>query len=371
MTETSKYTANWRSPFFVRAIAHVVVWVWRWQDDRDAQLPAIGRLTAHVGLILVVACLVVLGALRLDSPFAAVYRADSSLLGGFAQDVDAAVSETSMLERPYYRVASQARIVRQAQAHTAIPDRPRLEITTYTVVPGDTAEKIAERFGLQPTTLMWSNPEMEKMPDLLQVGQQLTILPIDGVYHTVGVSDTLESIATTYKVDVDAITACSFNIIADSRELDIDSKLIVPGGSKPYEARMVTAYAGPVPEGTQASGLFYWPASGVLTQGYWYGHRAIDIGAPLGSAISASDGGFVSFAGWTDIGYGYLVVLDHQNRYQTYYAHLNDIFVHEGDVVNRGQVIGAMGSTGNSTGPHLHFEIRLDHYPTNPLIFLR
>jgi murein DD-endopeptidase MepM/ murein hydrolase activator NlpD len=107
-----------------------------------------------------------------------------------------------------------------------------------------------------------------------------------------------------------------------------------------------------------------------LTQGYWYGHRAIDIGAPIGSAIYASDGGFVSFVGWTDIGYGYLVVVDHNNSYQTYYAHLSNIFVSEGQVVSAGEVIGAMGSTGNSTGPHLHFEIRLKGYPTDPTIYL-
>jgi murein DD-endopeptidase MepM/ murein hydrolase activator NlpD len=125
-----------------------------------------------------------------------------------------------------------------------------------------------------------------------------------------------------------------------------------------------------LPLAAQASGNFRWPASGALTQGYWYGHRAIDIGASVGAAIRAADSGFVSFAGWTDIGYGYLIVIDHQNGYQTYYAHLSDIFVREGEVVEAAQVIGAMGSTGNSTGPHLHFEIRYDYYPTNPLIYL-
>lgn len=371
MTDTPKYSSDWRSPLFVRLMASVAAWIWRWGDDRDGQRPAIGRLTAHGALVLVIALLVILGALRLDSPSAIVSVADKTLIEGFVQGVDAAASAAAVVDRPYYRVASQAKIVRQAEVHTFVPERPRLEITTYTVAAGDTAEKIAAYFGLQPTTLMWSNPEMESMPDLLRVGQVLTILPIDGVYHTVTVSDTLESIAKAYKVDAEAIVTCSFNEFAPDGKPAVGSSLIVPGGTKPYEAREVTAYAGPVPEAAPASGLFNWPAAGVLTQGYWYGHRAIDIGASIGAAIAASDSGFVSFAGWTDNGYGYLVVLDHQNRYQTYYAHLSDVFVREGEVVNAGQVIGAMGSTGNSTGPHLHFEIRYDYYPTNPLIYLR
>jgi len=296
--------------------------------------------------------------------------ANHSLLGGFAQNVDAASAAVTSVERPYYRVAAQARIARQADIHTAIPERPRLEITTYTVAAGDTAEKIADGFDLQPTTLMWSNPEMEKTPDLLRVGQELTILPLDGVYHTVEVSDTLESIAQAYKVAVDTVRACAWNDIPPNGTLSVGGKLIVPGGTKPYIARTVTAYAGPVSDSAEASGLFYWPASGVLTQGYWYGHRAIDIGAAVGAAIRASDNGFVSFAGWTDIGYGYLIVVEHQNGYQTYYAHLANIYVREGEAVSGAQVIGAMGSTGNSTGPHLHYEIRYNGYPTNPLIYL-
>jgi murein DD-endopeptidase MepM/ murein hydrolase activator NlpD len=96
----------------------------------------------------------------------------------------------------------------------------------------------------------------------------------------------------------------------------------------------------------------------------------VDIANAIGAAIVASDSGYVSFAGWTDIGYGYLIVVDHANGYQTYYAHLNDIYVIEGQAVDAGQVIGAMGSTGNSTGPHLHFEVRYGGYPTNPLVYL-
>jgi murein DD-endopeptidase MepM/ murein hydrolase activator NlpD len=370
MTDHSNELVHWHRPFLVRSIVRIVALAWRWHDDRVGQRPLLGRFTSHVALVLMLLFLVVLGSLSLDSLSAVVNVADQTILAGFVQSVDAAPSTEVVTGSPYTSVAAQARIARQAQVHTAIPERPRLEVISYTVQAGDTAEKIADAYGLLPTTLLWSNPEMEKMPDLLNVGQVLTILPIDGVYHTVAPSDTLESLAETYKVDVSAITGCPFNTIPTDGLLIEGASVIVPGGTKPYLAREVTTYAGPVPDTTQSSGVFAWPASGVLTQGYWYAHRAIDIGGFVGSAIRASDGGYVSFAGWTDIGYGYLVVLNHENNYQTYYAHLSDIYVYEGQSVSAGDVIGAMGSTGNSTGPHLHFEVRYDGYPTNPLIYL-
>jgi murein DD-endopeptidase MepM/ murein hydrolase activator NlpD len=320
--------------------------------------------------VITVSILVIGGSLKLQSLKSIVAMADETFLHGLAKNVDAA-SQTLVIDEQSYRMdASQARIVRRADWHTAIPKRPRLDVVTYTVQAGDTAESIAAQFDLQPTTLMWSNAEMEKMPDLLKVGQVLTILPIDGVYHQVEVSDTLQSLSKAYKVDITDIVKCPFNPFVEGAKLSAGQKLIIPGGTKPYKPQNVTEYEGPVPTDAESTGAFSWPSWGMLTQGYWYGHRAVDIGASVGSAIRASDGGYIAFAGWTDIGYGYLLVVDHQNGYQTYYAHLSNIFVKEGEVIDRGQVIGAMGSTGNSTGPHLHFEVRFNGYPTNPLIYL-
>ena len=370
MSEVPTDALSWRGSVLVHGIARAAGLIWRWNNDYVGQRPTLGRLTAHVGLIITLAFLVLLGNLGLDSLSSLVDVADKTFLKGLAQNVDAASDAGTVVERPYTRVSSHALIGRQAQAHTAIPQRPRLGVETYTVQPGDTAEKIAESFGLQPTTLLWSNPEMEKAPDLLNIGQVLTILPLDGVYHTVAVSDTLESLAQLYKVEEEQISSCPFNDIPADLELVVGSKIIVPGGTKPYETRNVVLVSSPAPVSVQASGLFQRPAPGVITQGYWYGHRAIDIGAPLGTVIRAADSGYVSFAGWTDIGYGYLLVIDHNNGYQTYYAHLSWYFVEEGAVVTAGQEIGKMGSTGNSTGPHLHFEIRYNGYPLNPTNYL-
>ena len=180
----------------------------------------------------------------------------------------------------------------------------------------------------------------------------------------------MDSLAAFYQVVSSTIALCEYNQLRPPYTLVEDSYLIIPDGQKPYIPKLVTAYDGPVPEGAQGSGQFQWPLLGRLTQGYWYGHRAIDIAAPIGSALLAADGGFISFAGWTDVGYGYLVVIDHNNGFLTYYAHMSQIYVYEGQAVERGQVIGAVGNTGWSTGPHLHFEIRYQGAQQNPRAYL-
>jgi murein DD-endopeptidase MepM/ murein hydrolase activator NlpD len=218
---------------------------------------------------------------------------------------------------------------------------------------------------------MWANPAVEDAPDLLRIGQEVIILPIDGAYHRVEAEDTFASIAEKYEVKPDAIVSCRYNDLENTHgAIEPGDYLIVPGGEKPYEPKVVTAYAGPVPQGARGTGRFQWPVLGRITQGYWYGHRAIDIGAPSGSAVLATDGGFISFAGWTDVGYGYLIVVDHANGFATYYAHLSNIYVTEGQAVDRGKVIGAAGNTGNSTGPHLHFEVRRYGVQQNPRAYL-
>jgi murein DD-endopeptidase MepM/ murein hydrolase activator NlpD len=147
--------------------------------------------------------------------------------------------------------------------------------------------------------------------------------------------------------------------------------------AQPLSVAPMTAYAiggpraslaGPVPrDWPYGSGNFAWPVFGWLSQGYREDHRAIDIAAPIGSFVAAADRGVVIRAGWNDQGYGLFVVIDHNIDYVTLYSHLNDVFVREGEIVGQGQVIGTVGSTGRSTGPHLHFEIRDFGRRTNPL----
>jgi murein DD-endopeptidase MepM/ murein hydrolase activator NlpD len=274
--------------------------------------------------------------------------------------------------------ASQEAIVRAAVPHTIVPDRSnngadtREEVLTYIVETGDTVSGIAAKFGLTPETVTWANQALEKNPDLLQVGQRLLILPVDGVYHQVTNDDTIESIATTYKTDLTAIIDYPLNALAsDSLLLQPDQWLIVPGGNKPYVPRTVTAYSGSVPQDAAVgTGIFVWPVSGTVTQGPWSGHMALDIAGWLGAPVLAADSGHIVLAGWDDTGYGNVVVVDHGNGFQTLYAHLQGFNVETGVDVSKGQQIATMGSTGNSTGTHTHFEIRQGTVQRNPLGFL-
>jgi len=348
------------------ALAQRAVQFWEWKSKRRYWAPA-NRLTAHIALAIAAAIYLFLRSLPPIS-FVGVSFAHTAYTNVKQPPVDNA----HVAHANWYSVFGHSFVIEvEAQPHTEIPKRPRLGVITYTVQLGDTVQDIAARFDLEPSTIMWANPAVENAPDLLRIGQELLILPVDGVYHTVKEGETLESIAKKYKVEVDAITSCPYNPLQPPDfVIEPGMKLIVPGGQKPWTPKVVTSYTGPIPEEAQGTGLFQWPVLGYITQGYWYGHRAIDIGVPMGTAVHAADGGFVSFAGWTDVGYGYLIVIDHANGFVTYYAHLSNFYVTAGQKVESGQVIGATGNTGWSTGPHLHFEIRYLGVPQNPRTYL-
>ncbi len=269
-------------------------------------------------------------------------------------------------------VSATGPLMRAAVPFTTIPERPRLDIEIYSVRPGDTVFDIAAKFGLKPETIMWSNIELELNPDLLRVNDELVILPVDGVYHQVKKGDTITALAKRYKVQPAAIVGYAWNELNSADEpLPAERYLIIPGGEKPFVPRRVSVYNGPIPPGARkGTGTFVWPASGTMTQQYWNGHRAIDIASWTGAPVVASDSGYIVYAGWNDDGYGNLVIINHGNGYRTYYAHLNIVLVRTGESVGQGQHIGSIGSTGRSTGPHLHFEIRFNEVLRNPLGFL-
>jgi murein DD-endopeptidase MepM/ murein hydrolase activator NlpD len=380
---------------FARGVAWTATRTCQVTVDWRGVRPIVLRTSAHLAILLLALAAVAFSGMNLPTrgPMDSVDQAKK--LAGFAQAsvsvlspaqepaaialpasqpaaaANTLVSNANALGGSFHWVQNDATIVRLAQPHTEIPIRPRLSVITHTVQAGETVESIAALYRLEPTTVLWSNLDLEEMPDMLRIGQKVAILPVDGVYHTVTEDDTLASIAEKYKVEVAAITGLSFNSLREPVFLiQPGMKLIVPGGTKPYVPRTVTSFSGPVPTNSGGTGMFMWPVGGALTQGYWYGHRAIDIGAPTGSAVVAGDTGYVSFAGWTDIGYGYLIIVDHANGYSSYYAHLSQLYVLLGQQVDKGQVIGAVGSTGNSTGPHLHLEIRYNGVEQNPLVLL-
>jgi len=254
------------------------------------------------------------------------------------------------------------------------------EVVIYIVQDGDTLSSIAERYGLQVTTILWENNLTEKAQ--LKPGQELRILPIDGIRHKVARGETIQSVAKKYgqedEAEAQKIVSYPFNEFLNDEtfELATGQFLLVPDGIKPNDpvAAPVTR-RGPITRdagAVTASGSFAWPAGGKITQGYRFYHKGIDIANRGGGAVLAADAGTVRVAGWPDnSGYGNRVIIDHGNGFVTLYAHMSMIQVQVGQRVNRGDVLGQMGSTGRSTGVHLHFEIRQGSVMLDPLSVLK
>lgn len=313
---------------------------------------------------------------------------------------DSALAETSeqidlnqLESSPTSENSLDVGIARTIDFKTTIPTRPRVNVITYTVQQGDTLFEIADNFGLQPETLLWGNFEsLEDNPNLLKPNMILNILPTNGVYYQWHEGDSVDRIASEFKTNTLAILDYPGNridlteIAEGSVNIPEGTWLIVPDGKRPLKdwgppaiSRANPAVAryygegacGSVYEGAIGTGTFIWPTSyhGV-TQGYHGIHPAIDVGGSMGDAIVASDSGVIVFAGWSNFGYGYMIVVDHGNGFQTAYAHLSAVAVGCGQSVFQGGYIGAMGSTGNSTGPHLHYEISFNGAKPNPLDYL-
>lgn len=247
--------------------------------------------------------------------------------------------------------------------------KPRDQIIKYEVQDGDTVSGVAEKFGISIDTILWQNGLSANSK--IKPGQEIEILPVTGVSHKVVKGDTIYSIAKKYDSEAQAIVNFPFNSFANDEtfELAVGQTLIVPEGIKPNEkpaaprVRQLTPDAGTV----FASGNFVWPTAGTITQRFSWYHKGIDVANRAAPDILAADSGKVVVAGWVDnYGYGNRVVIDHGNGYRTLYAHMSNIYVVVGQTVARGSAIGRMGSTGRSTGTHLHFEV-INGSHLNPL----
>jgi len=248
----------------------------------------------------------------------------------------------------------------------------RTDVFTYKVQAGDTVLGIAQKFDLKGTSLLWANEDLAANPDFLHIGQSLFVLPIDGAYHTVAKGESIEQIAKKYRVEPSAITSYAANALDEPYALEAGQRLIIPGGIMPAVVRQVFAYQGSSPpeNASVGSGSFGWPTTGFISQRYWEGHRAIDIANRARPPVVATDSGFVSYMQNSTSGYGRMLIIDHGNGFQTLYGHLDAVYVKVGESVAKGQTIGKVGSTGNSTGPHLHFEIIKSSVRRNPMIYL-
>lgn len=230
------------------------------------------------------------------------------------------------------------------------------EISVYEVKKGDTLQDVAKLFGVSVNTIMWANDLKSKT---ISPGDTLIILPITGIKHTVKKGETVAGIAKKYKADSGDIAI--YNGILEDATLAVGSTVIVPDGeieviqpAKPKASKPKTILA------TTPSGFLVRPiAGGKKTQGI-HGNNGVDIAAHVGTPIVASASGKVIAArssGYNG-GYGSMVIISHANGVQTIYAHMNAVYVSQGQTVSQGQVIGEVGNTGRSTGPHIHFEVR-------------
>ena len=252
---------------------------------------------------------------------------------------------------------------------------PRESIETYVVAEGDTISTIASRFGLSVNTILWANSLSVK--SVLKPGQSLTILPVSGVAHTVKSGDTLLKIAKTYTAD--SSTILSANALADASAIAVGQRLVIPGGTPPavivakpttssirdvFVPTPNTAGTGPA----SSASRMVWPSDGhYIVRGLSWYHTGVDIdcngqanGTSTNDNYAAADG-VVSFAGPRFVGlrggYGNLVIIDHGNGISTRYGHNYSLYVKTGQTVTAGTPIARCGSTGNSTGTHLHFEV--------------
>jgi murein DD-endopeptidase MepM/ murein hydrolase activator NlpD len=360
-----------------------------------------GRRVGTVAGVFLLVILVVVG-IRIFYPGA---QTAPDFMAAFAGSSEADPGETQTgsdpaLEMPSFvgdQVSQQIGIHRAALIHTTIPTRPRQDVLVYTVQPGDSLFAIADTFGLKPETILWGNFDtLADNPHTIQPGQELNILPVNGTYHQWREGENLYKVAEYYGVDPLDIIQYPGNKI-DIYDFDLDNPslapgqmLIVPGGSRElvdYGPPAITrdnpaiaatygpGHCGTIYTGSVGVGVFIWPTTEHWVSGYDYNpaanHPAIDIAGSLGNPVWASDNGVIVYSGWSNYGYGYLVVIDHGNGWQTLYAHLNSIDVGCGQSVNQGQRIGGLGSTGNSSGPHLHFEMIYNGAKVNPWNFLQ
>ncbi len=269
-------------------------------------------------------------------------------------------------------------ILRDTTLRTIIPTRPREEVITYKVDKGDSVFGIAQKFNLKPETVLWANYDtLNDDPHTIEVGLDLLIPATNGVLYKWNEGDTIENVASSLKAESQDI------LLWPGNHLDMINPVIEPGtlvmvpdGQREFRTWVVPTIPrgkagvnksiyGPGAcetgdSGAYGTGTFVWPAPTHALSGndYWPGHLAIDIATASGDPIYATDSGLVVYAGPIGGGYGNMVMIDHGNGYQSLYAHLTTWKANCGQSVYQGQLIGLAGSTGNSTGPHLHFEVR-------------
>ncbi len=242
------------------------------------------------------------------------------------------------------------------------PAAQRPKVISHIVAEGDTLWDIAEQYGVELDTVLGANPDIS--PNAIKIGQVVRVPSVDGALHKVKAGDTVSGIAAKYKVS-EALILLS-NGIADASRIVVGQELIIPGAKPVIQHRASMADGSK----TTVTAKFQWPVVGPISSRYGWRwgrfHQGIDIAVTYGRTIVAARAGKVIFSGWRG-GYGYGVIISHGDGLTTLYGHASRLLVSYGEWVEAGQAIARVGSTGNSTGPHCHFEVRLNGNSLNPL----
>ncbi len=365
--------------------------VWRtcvdWRDKR----PVLIRATAHFSIVALALVAVGLSGVSIPTPRIAAggspdeNAASSTQTSNSTGTATPSPSPTVVTEAASGDAGSADTITRRAVPHTTFPDRPRARVITHTVEQDETLWTIAAQYDLDPETIAWSNREaIQDAPWLIQPGLQLFILPVDGIYHTVREGETPRDVADKYEVDPSALYN-EWNGLEEGGILREGQLLVVPGGQgeeiaweppqpEPTQPRYDYQYSASSAAAPSPNNWFILPTGSRLVSGWYFHdprnpmHIGLDYKCSLGDPLYAADSGVVTIAGWNG-GYGILVEVSHGNGFTTRYGHFNQLTVGAGQVVHQGDLLGYCGTTGWSTGPHLHFEIRKNGVPQDPMAY--
>ncbi|MFH0820399.1 MAG: M23 family metallopeptidase [Candidatus Peregrinibacteria bacterium] len=328
----------------------------------DAATGMLSRVTLNAVLITI--------AFLLITPFAPFYQETEGSYGE-GGNIDLLNLTEQDPESALANVITEDGFLLKPSLETTAGDRSGFsDVFAYTVEPGDTLSSVAERFGLNKETVMWENNLWNS--NQIRTGMTLKILPVNGVSHMVKKGETVASIAKKYKIETEAIV--KQNQLEDPT-LVADMLLIVPGAKKAIPVPTFAAAAPSLPPPSQLIaivGKLLYPVGrdARLTQGFGRRHYGLDLAShSAGPIYAAAAGKVITVKNGYNGGYGNFIVIDHGNGMQTLYGHNAKLYVSEGQYVEQGQTISWMGSTGRSTGTHLHFEVRVNGVKYNPANF--
>ena len=266
------------------------------------------------------------------------------------------------------RAATTARgIIAGSRSPLTVAAEDVRPVINYKIENGDNLSGIAKQFQIDVDDLAFAN-DIDDESETLHVGQTLLIPPGLGALYFVKDGDSVPSVAKRFKVDPAVIMTYN-RLYFEPEHFAIGQLVFVPGAEVPAMKRITAPRSIPIPgKLPERTGQLAWPVRGVITQLFWWGHTGVDIAAPYGTGIAASDDGVVVATGWVAVG-GLRVCVQHSGGLQTCYYHTSSVYVTPGQTVSRGQLIAAIGMTGVTTGPHVHWEAKLNGAAVNPLAY--